>query len=120
MIQASMRDGRLYPSTSSRRLSCMLRRVPKPMSCRTTHGAASQRRRFVLARQRIHRSPVIMRSRLMLEVASELVGDDAWQEKQVEIHFRPQGLPPWRIGFFASDAPNAVDAVMKGDADVAI
>src|SRR5437867_2723641 len=69
---------------------------------------------------RIHRSPVIMRSKLMLEVASELVGDEEWQEKQVEIHFRPQGLPPWRLTFFASDAPNAVDAVMSGQADVAI
>ena len=61
-----------------------------------------------------------MRSKLMLEVASELVARDSWENKQVEIHFRPQGLPPWRLNFFASDAANAVDAVSSGEADIAI
>jgi TRAP-type uncharacterized transport system substrate-binding protein len=61
-----------------------------------------------------------MRSRLMLEVASHLVAQPDWGDKQVEIHLRPQGNPDWRLCFFASDAPNAVDAVMSGAADVAI
>jgi TRAP-type uncharacterized transport system substrate-binding protein len=61
-----------------------------------------------------------MRSRLMLEVASELVAADEWPEKQVTIHFRPQGDELWRLCFFASDAPNAVDAVVSGEADIAI
>jgi len=69
---------------------------------------------------RIHRAPVIMRSRLILEVASELVGEDDWPEKQVEVHFREQGSPEWKLRFFASDAPEAVDAVVSGAADVAI
>ena len=69
---------------------------------------------------RVIRYPVVMRSRLMLEVASELVAADEWLDKQVMIYFRPQGDPNWRIRFFASDAPNSVDAVASGEADVAI
>lgn len=69
---------------------------------------------------KIIRSPVIMRSRLMLEVASELVAAEEWPDQQVTIHFRPQGDEQWRLCFFASDAPNAVDAVVSGEADIAI
>lgn len=61
-----------------------------------------------------------MRSRLMLEVASELVGRSSWPDKQVQIHFREQGATDWRLCFFASDAPNAVDAVASGQANFAI
>jgi len=66
------------------------------------------------------RYPVVMRSRLMLEVASELVAAEEWLDKQVFISFRAQGAESWRIRFFASDAPNSVDAIVNGDADVAI
>jgi len=66
------------------------------------------------------RMPVVMRSRLMLEVASEIVAAEEWEDKQVMIYFRPQGHASWRIRFFASDAPNAVDAIVSGEADVAI
>src|SRR3712207_5722724 len=66
------------------------------------------------------RSPVIMRSKLMLEVASHLVAEEDWEDKQVEIHFRPQGGEKWNLCFFASDAPNAVDAVASGRAVFAI
>lgn len=66
------------------------------------------------------RGPVVMRSRLMLEVASELVAAEEWPDKQVVIHLRPQGNETWRLCFFASDAPNAVDAVARGEADIAI
>src|SRR5919202_942866 len=69
---------------------------------------------------RVIRGPVVMRSRLMLEVASELVAAEEWPEKQVRIHFRPQGDERWRLCFFASDAPNAVDAVASGEATFAI
>ncbi len=61
-----------------------------------------------------------MRSRLMLEVASELVADPNWPDKQVEIRMRPQGAPEWKMTFFASDAPNSVDAVASGTAQFAI
>jgi TRAP-type uncharacterized transport system substrate-binding protein len=56
----------------------------------------------------------------MLEVASELVAANEWPDKQVIIHLRPQGDESWRLCFFASDAPNAVDAVVGGEADIAI
>src|SRR5436305_12071456 len=60
------------------------------------------------------------RSRLMLETAAELVHSPGWPDRQVEISFRPQGGTTWNICFFASDAPNAVDAVASGAADIAI
>lgn len=69
---------------------------------------------------KVIRYPVVMRSRLMLEVASELVAAEEWLDKQVMIYFRAQGAQSWRIRFFASDAPNSVDAVASGEADIAI
>src|ERR1051325_11507888 len=61
-----------------------------------------------------------MRSRLMLEVTSELVAANEWPDKQVMIYLRPQGGESWRIKFFGSDAPGSVDAVASGEADIAI
>src|ERR1700744_6407450 len=61
------------------------------------------------------RTPVIMRSRLKLEVASELVAANEWAEKQTMIYFRVQGASEWKIRFFASDAPGSVAAVAKGE-----
>jgi TRAP-type uncharacterized transport system substrate-binding protein len=70
--------------------------------------------------RRFDRSPVVMRSKLMLEVAAELVGAAGWEERQVQIDFREQGAPDWALSFFASDAPNSIDAVMSGEALFAI
>jgi TRAP-type uncharacterized transport system substrate-binding protein len=66
------------------------------------------------------RRPVVQRSRMMLEVASELVAANGWEDRQVEIRMRPQGAPDWGMCFFASDAPNSIDAVANGDAQFAI
>ena len=66
------------------------------------------------------RTPVIMRSRLMLETVSELVAANEWRDKQVMILMRPQGDKEWRTRFFASDAPGSIDAVASGEADIAI
>src|SRR5581483_6864376 len=52
--------------------------------------------------------------------ASELVAADEWTEKQVLIHFRAQGATEWPVRFFASDAPNSIDALLANEADVAI
>lgn len=68
----------------------------------------------------MNRAPVVMRSKLMLEIAAELVGSPGWNDRQVQVHFREQGAPEWRLSFFASDAPNAVDAIVSGQADIAI
>src|ERR1051326_7487304 len=75
---------------------------------------------LILTIPKVIRQPVVMRSRLMLEVASELVAADEWTEKQVTINFRPQGGDAWPVKFFASDAPNSVDAVVRREADFAI
>jgi TRAP-type uncharacterized transport system substrate-binding protein len=64
--------------------------------------------------------PATMRSRIMLETVSELVGADGWRDKQVMIAMRPQGDDKWRTRFFASDSPVSVDAVASGEADIAI
>ena len=64
--------------------------------------------------------PVVMRSRLMLEAASEMVGSPEWVDKQVEISFRVQGAEQWRVRLFASDAPNSIEEVASGRADIAI
>jgi TRAP-type uncharacterized transport system substrate-binding protein len=57
---------------------------------------------------------------MMLEVASELVGTEGWEDKQVTIQMRPQGAPEWGFTLFASDAPNSIDAVASGEAQIAI
>jgi TRAP-type uncharacterized transport system substrate-binding protein len=64
--------------------------------------------------------PPSIRSRLMLEAVSELVGADEWADKQVLILMRPQGDPQWRTRFLASDSPQSVDAIASGEADIAI
>jgi TRAP-type uncharacterized transport system substrate-binding protein len=64
--------------------------------------------------------PTVMRSRLMLETVSELVGANEWRDKQVMIFMRAQGDDRWRTRFFASDSPASVDAVASGEADIAI
>jgi TRAP-type uncharacterized transport system substrate-binding protein len=67
-----------------------------------------------------------MRSRLMLEIASELVAGDVpgldyhWPYHQVEINLREQGGEAWRLNFYASDGPDSVDAVMSGKSNFAI
>ena len=65
------------------------------------------------------RAPTV-RSRLMLEVASELVGFTDWDQKQARIQLRVQGPNPWEVGLIASDGPTGVSEVMAGHADFAI
>lgn len=65
-------------------------------------------------------APVTMRSQLMLEAAAHLVAAAGWNDRQVEINFRPQGADSWKIRLFASDAPNSIAEVASGRADIAI
>ena len=44
-------------------------------------------------------------------MASELSGVGPWQNKQVNIQLREQGATKWAMNFFASDAPNSVEAI---------
>lgn len=64
--------------------------------------------------------PGTTRSRLILEVASELVGEDDWLQKQAKVSLRTQGTADWPLTLFASDNPEAIDEVMSGKAQVAI
>src|SRR4051812_10590982 len=72
------------------------------------------------------RRPRTMRSRLMLEVASELVIGEVpgleyeFPYHQVDIRLREQGGDEWRLNFYASDGPDSVDAVASGEATFAI
>ncbi len=66
------------------------------------------------------RGPVTMRSRLMLEVASELSAMGPWPHKQARILMRAQGAEKWTINLFASDAPDSIREVAEGLADIAI
>jgi hypothetical protein len=66
------------------------------------------------------RSPVVQRSKMFLEVASELVASPDWPDRQVNIQIRSQGDSEWRWNLFASDTADSIDAVVKGEADIAI
>jgi TRAP-type uncharacterized transport system substrate-binding protein len=63
--------------------------------------------------------PVTIRSKLMLEVASEIVGIRGWVDRQAKISLRPQGGEQWTLTLFASDAPSGLYAVANGEADFA-
>ena len=61
-----------------------------------------------------------IRSRLVLEVASELVDRTNWKERQVRVSLRRQGADQWPITLFASDGPAAIDQVARGEVQLAI
>src|ERR1043165_5132930 len=61
-----------------------------------------------------------IRSRLVLEVASELVDQTDWKERQVRVSLRRQGADEWPITLFASDGPAAIDQVARGEVQLAI
>jgi len=67
-----------------------------------------------------HAQPVVTRSKLVLEVASELVtrADKPW--RQAMLYLRDQGAGDWSARLFASDTPSGIEAVAKGEADLAI
>ena len=67
-----------------------------------------------------HIAPVGIRSRLMLEVASELVGVRGWPHKQVRLTLREQGGEKWGPTLFASDSPSVIDEVARGDVQFAL
>jgi len=55
-----------------------------------------------------------------LEVASELIAHQDKPWRQAIVQLRPQGPAPWAAKLFASDTPDSIDAVAKGEADLAI
>ncbi|MGH7927215.1 MAG: TAXI family TRAP transporter solute-binding subunit [Candidatus Binatia bacterium] len=61
-----------------------------------------------------------IRSRLVLEVASELVDQRSWAYRQARISLREQGADDWSVCLFGSDGPAAIDEVARGEVQVAI
>ncbi len=68
---------------------------------------------------RRHIAPVGIRSRLMLEIASELVGVQEWPYKQARMTLREQGGDQGPT-LFASDSPDVIHEVANHDVQIAI
>ena len=64
--------------------------------------------------------PATIRSQLMLEAVSELVGQRGYPYQQALVKIRPQGPGPWTFTLFGSDAPESIDQVASREVDVAI
>jgi TRAP-type uncharacterized transport system substrate-binding protein len=73
---------------------------------------------FKPTRMRTH--PHTTRSRLMLEVASELVNRRDWPYLQARVSLREQGTDEWPVNLFASDSPAAIQEVASGKVQFAI
>jgi TRAP-type uncharacterized transport system substrate-binding protein len=61
-----------------------------------------------------------IRSRLVLEVASEMVDKAGWPNRQALVSLRPQGADHWAVNMIASDGPAAIDQVASGAMQLAI
>jgi len=64
--------------------------------------------------------PVVTRSKLVLEVASRLVHFEDKPYQQAFVMLRAQGASTWSARLFGSDSPAGIDAVARGEADLAI
>lgn len=67
-------------------------------------------------------SPTTTRSRLILEVASELVSYQGGEQPyvQAKVLLREQGAPDWPLTLFATSTAEGVDAVVRGEAAMSI
>jgi len=61
-----------------------------------------------------------IRSRLVLEVASAMVDQSGWPNRQARVSLRPQGADEWVVNMIASDGPAALDMVARGEMQLAI
>src|SRR5262245_42329751 len=61
-----------------------------------------------------------IRSRLVLEVASALVEQPDWANRQAQVSLRPQGADRWAVNMIASDGPAAIERVARGELELAI
>jgi len=61
-----------------------------------------------------------IRSRLVLEVASEMVDQPDWPNRQARVSLRVQGAEQWPVNMIASDGPAAIDLVARGEMQLAI
>lgn len=68
-----------------------------------------------MATYRMLTHPHTTRSRLMLEIASEMVGDGTWPYLQAQVRLREQGSDHWEVTMFASDSPATLQEVARGE-----
>ncbi len=61
-----------------------------------------------------------IRSRLVLEIASEMVDQPGWPHRQAQVSLRPQGAEGWAVNMIASDGPAAIAQVANGTMQLAI
>src|ERR1700752_2607811 len=61
-----------------------------------------------------------IRSRLVLEVASEMVDQPDWPNRQARVSLRVQGAENWPVNMVASDGPAALGLVARGEIQLAI
>ena len=64
-------------------------------------------------------SPLIIRSRLVLEVASEVIGMNQWPYRQARVNLRDQVGLEWKLSLFGSDTVEAIEEVARGDVHLA-
>jgi len=69
---------------------------------------------------RLRTHPHTTRSRLMLEVASQLVSRKDFPYLQARIQLREQGSAEWPLTLFASDSPATINEVAAGNVQFAI
>ena len=69
---------------------------------------------------RLRTHPHTTRSRLMLEVASQLVSRKDFPYLQARIQLREQGAAEWPLTLFASDSPATIHEVATGNVQFAI
>lgn len=69
---------------------------------------------------RLRTHPHTTRSRLMLEVASQLVSRKDFSYLQARIQLREQGAAEWPLTLFASDSPATIHEVVAGNVQFAI
>jgi len=61
-----------------------------------------------------------IRSRLVLEIASEMVDQPGWPHRQAQVSLRPQGAEGWAVNMIASDGPAAIAQIAAGTMQLAI
>ena len=75
---------------------------------------------FILRPTRVRTHPHTTRSRLMLEVASQLVNRKDFPYLQARVQLREQGAAEWPLTLFASDSPATIAEVVSGNVQFAI
>jgi TRAP-type uncharacterized transport system substrate-binding protein len=75
---------------------------------------------FILKPTRMRTHPHTTRSRLMLEVASQLVSQKDFPYLQARVSLREQGADEWPVALFASDSPATIHEVAAGKVQFAM